>query len=68
MTISELISQLQHIQAANNSDTMEIVVDNDDPDQYLPIRRVCVTECGADDYYPAEAGKDVRSVVCIDLF
>lgn len=67
MTVSQLISQLQRIQAANDYDDMEVVADSDFINWYSSIDSVDITECGADNYDPLESAPNTRNVVCISL-
>lgn len=69
MTVSQLISQLQHIQAANDYDDMEVVAEDDFVNWFQTIDSVCVTERNADDYSLIEPvpNTNTRRVVCLNL-
>lgn len=67
MTVSQLISRLQHIQAANDYGDVEIVGCDDFSDEYLPIHRVSITERNADNYCHVNPGSNARRVVCLNL-
>lgn len=66
MKASELKILLEHV--IHDCGDIEIVVDNDDPESWCPIRRAVVVVMDADDYGPAFDDGPAREALALELF
>lgn len=66
MKASELKTLLEHVLHDNGD--IEVVVDDDDPESWCPIRRAMVVAMDADDYGPAFSDKPAREALALELF
>ncbi|MBT1164640.1 hypothetical protein [Bifidobacterium felsineum] len=66
MRISELRNLLD--QTEQDWGDVEVVVDNDDPESWCPIRSVTFVELTRDGYEAASDGRPTRGALSIDLF